>query len=317
MLQVLVVLWVSGAASLSPAGSMGSLRLRGRQQALKTGGVPTAPTEASPRPSPPSTAQAALLWSPGVAKRTVLAFCAVRVAGVLARRSETWSAFADEAFFVAQRALLESTHRLEWWAALSLLSSSCCVVQLALNAASLGCAGFNTVLGPLRPVFLALTAQLRVALAAAESRPGGSATLRASNTAGLVLTLVLTLAPELVALQSGARSALRRRRRCAVAAPPRSQVCLISLPSMGCVACVDAVTKALAAVPFAADYDVSIGSATVTVGPLAGSQSEEDAARQACRDDADAALRAACAGAGFEPTETTWSDAPDGSVARS
>ncbi|KAL6063341.1 Mercuric transport protein MerT [Balamuthia mandrillaris] len=33
-----------------------------------------------------------------------------------------------------------------------LLASSCCVVQLLLNALSFGCAGFNTVLEPYRPV---------------------------------------------------------------------------------------------------------------------------------------------------------------------
>ncbi len=38
-----------------------------------------------------------------------------------------------------------------------LLSSSCCVLQLALNAASLGCAGFSA-LTPYRPLFLAATA---------------------------------------------------------------------------------------------------------------------------------------------------------------
>lgn len=38
-----------------------------------------------------------------------------------------------------------------------LLSSSCCVLQLFLNALSVGCAGFSA-LTPYRPLFLALTA---------------------------------------------------------------------------------------------------------------------------------------------------------------
>jgi hypothetical protein len=38
-----------------------------------------------------------------------------------------------------------------------LLSSSCCVLQLALNALSFGCAGFSA-LTPYRPLFLAATA---------------------------------------------------------------------------------------------------------------------------------------------------------------
>lgn len=41
--------------------------------------------------------------------------------------------------------------------ALPLLSSACCAIQLFLNAvAGVGCAGFNTTLGPLRPYFISL-----------------------------------------------------------------------------------------------------------------------------------------------------------------
>ena len=43
------------------------------------------------------------------------------------------------------------------WFLLSMLSSSCCALQLFLGLFSFGCAGFNTVLGPLRPGFLAFT----------------------------------------------------------------------------------------------------------------------------------------------------------------
>merc|ERR1712216_973593 len=44
-----------------------------------------------------------------------------------------------------------------WWTVLGLLSSSCCALQLLLNAFSFGCAGFNKILGPFRPVSLAVT----------------------------------------------------------------------------------------------------------------------------------------------------------------
>lgn len=37
-----------------------------------------------------------------------------------------------------------------------LLSSQCCVIQLALNVMSVGCAGFSA-LSPYRPAFLAAT----------------------------------------------------------------------------------------------------------------------------------------------------------------
>ena len=48
------------------------------------------------------------------------------------------------------------------WGVVGLLSSSCCALQLVLNAFSVGCAGFNTVLGPLRPYLLALASVLQV-----------------------------------------------------------------------------------------------------------------------------------------------------------
>ena len=37
------------------------------------------------------------------------------------------------------------------WVVISLLSSSCCAFQLILNFFSVGCAGLNSILGPMRP----------------------------------------------------------------------------------------------------------------------------------------------------------------------
>merc|ERR1719321_807856 len=50
------------------------------------------------------------------------------------------------------------------WSVFGLFSSSCCAIQLVLNVFNIGCAGFNTVLGPWRPVFLGLTATLQIAV---------------------------------------------------------------------------------------------------------------------------------------------------------
>lgn len=57
--------------------------------------------------------------------------------------------------------MLESAQRWKWWGAISLLASSCCALQVVLNFFSLGCAGFNTVLGPLRPPLLAMAFALQ------------------------------------------------------------------------------------------------------------------------------------------------------------
>ncbi|KAF9310961.1 hypothetical protein BG003_007932 [Podila horticola] len=76
--------------------------------------------------------------------------------------------------------------------AVGLLSSSCCVVQLVLNAFSIGCAGFS-VLTPLRPVFLAISFGL-VLYTVTKYR------FSARTFATLVITLGLTITPELVAV---------------------------------------------------------------------------------------------------------------------
>ncbi|KAG0034383.1 hypothetical protein BGZ82_005764 [Podila clonocystis] len=76
--------------------------------------------------------------------------------------------------------------------AVGLLSSSCCVVQLVLNAFSIGCAGFS-VLTPLRPVFLAISFGL-VLYTVAKYR------FSARTIATVVITLGLTITPELVAV---------------------------------------------------------------------------------------------------------------------
>ena len=51
--------------------------------------------------------------------------------------------------------MIRASH-LGLWSLVSLLSSACCALQLILNLMSVGCAGFNTVLGPVRPFFLSL-----------------------------------------------------------------------------------------------------------------------------------------------------------------
>jgi copper chaperone CopZ len=65
-----------------------------------------------------------------------------------------------------------------------LLASSCCVLQLALNAASVGCAGFSA-LTPYQPLFRALTAASLAALAAKQ----GIADRRTLVTAAVALAL--------------------------------------------------------------------------------------------------------------------------------
>ena len=95
-----------------------------------------------------------LVWSPGVPARIAASYVFVAVALAVLARSPAQHA-VERAAVATQEALLHGAHRAGWWTLLSLLSSSCCVIQLALNMLSVGCAGFNSILGPARPFFLA------------------------------------------------------------------------------------------------------------------------------------------------------------------
>lgn len=93
-----------------------------------------------------------LLWSPGVFRKTiysVVALLALRIASIpfqqeLSKLAAS-STMSSPVGFIIQVVLFP------------LLSSACCGIQLAINAfvGAGGCAGFNKVLGPLRPYFVA------------------------------------------------------------------------------------------------------------------------------------------------------------------
>ena len=113
--------------------------------------------------------------------------------------------------------------------AAGLASSSCCALQLAANAAGLGCAGFNKLMGPHRNLARAITAAYLLALWTAALRPTRrtrtSVTRAAAST---LLCLTLTLLPELLLFFGGT----------AMAPPTRnSHDIALRLEGMGCEAC--------------------------------------------------------------------------------
>ena len=240
---------------------------------------------------PPPTKAAYLLWEPRVLRGVCVQYAAVAVAISLVGRSPG-ARVAERAAVACQELLLRSAHRFEAWALLSLLSSSCCVLQLALNVFSVGCAGFNAVMGPARPLCLALAlhARRRLGSAAAQSRLVDPVVRRA-NAVGAAVAFAVALAPECVALLALAR---RRRGPKALAKGTAASVLTVALPSMGCVACVDAVGRAVRAVAGVAAADVSVGAAAVRLD--AGAEPDATAA----------AVRDACAAAGFEVASASW-----------
>ena len=110
-------------------------------------------------------AKAHLLSSPGFLPRllyNVVALAALWSAPFV--RSAAYGAYDG-----AKLQSLDAASSYGAWAVVGLLSSSCCALQLVLNAFSVGCGGFNSYLGPLRPSFIALA----IAAQAAAWSPAG------------------------------------------------------------------------------------------------------------------------------------------------
>ena len=159
------------------------------------------------------------------------------------------------------------------WGVLGLLSSACCLFQVILNAMSVGCAGFNTVLGPFRPHFLALTAVLQACVWAIEvdARAHG-APADESVVVGLLLCVGLSFLPEALSLWVARRGATS----------DDGAMLMMRVSGMGCTACSAKVQDALAAVPgvAAAAVDLEAESATLQ---LDGAHRETDVWEEAMK----------------------------------
>ncbi|EIE18468.1 hypothetical protein COCSUDRAFT_34498 [Coccomyxa subellipsoidea C-169] len=125
-----------------------------------------------------------------------------------------------------------------------LLSSSCCLVQLALNLFSVGCAGFS-VLTPYRPLFMGLT-----------TASLGYSHLRHGNPQRSILALGMALSlagmPELVQLYN--ESQLRLMRSLPLTSSPVSgdkaltqQQVILHVEGLRCAACGMRLKQALLA----------------------------------------------------------------------
>lgn len=125
-------------------------------------------------------------------------------------------------------------------ALLPTLSSACCWIQILLNAVTaLGCAGFNTYLGPLRPFFLSLLTYLTVV------------TWKHTQPKVVALRWAIALLPELLHLWNTFKAAKRRMSRGTdtatdtITTPITDVVVYLDCPTMGCVACIQKVNSSL------------------------------------------------------------------------
>eukprot|EP00547_Thalassionema_nitzschioides_P011021 CAMPEP_0194256476 /NCGR_PEP_ID=MMETSP0158-20130606/36780_1 /TAXON_ID=33649 /ORGANISM="Thalassionema nitzschioides, Strain L26-B" /LENGTH=275 /DNA_ID=CAMNT_0038995169 /DNA_START=1 /DNA_END=825 /DNA_ORIENTATION=- len=155
--------------------------------------------------------------------------------------------------------MMKTANEFACWSILGLLSSACCAIQIILNAFSLGCAGFNTILGPLRPMFVALTVMaqggswftawkyglIRKSLAGdsifRDKNVGKSMKMMIFST---LFSIGITCMPELLAWNS------TRQQKCVRNKANDSQnqdvmEIIFQIDSMGCASCVSTVSAAL------------------------------------------------------------------------
>jgi hypothetical protein len=190
-------------------------------------------------PSSSKLANYHLIWSPKVWQKMAVATLSLSIT----LRSVPDSNFLTESV-IFQTFLLPT------------FASACCWIQLLLNATTaMGCAGFNTYLGPLRPYFLSLLVYLTMI------------TMRHTKPAAMILRWALALLPELLHLLNtraswGARGLGKSRNNGSTTlelettegatlstvganAETVDVAVYFDCPSMGCVACIQNVNSSL------------------------------------------------------------------------
>ena len=144
---------------------------------------------------------------------------------------------------------------------LPLLSSSCCLLQLLINVfvGAGGCAGFNTVLGPVRPHLLAILVFLNI--------------LTGANVRQVLLRFSLALLPEIVNFwntHAKKRWQQQQKRTMKQQEQQRNEnsssstmtraIMMLDIPTMGCVACINKIEGRLR--QCSSLMDINIVSAT-------------------------------------------------------
>jgi copper chaperone CopZ len=170
-----------------------------------------------------------LLWSPGATKKLFVSSLWLAVFHV----------YRDTVTLYFSSSILGNS-----WitnVCLPLLSSACCAIQLLLNVMGVGCGGFNTYLGPIRPYFLSLLGYLSLVVY--------PPTITVTGCVMLVMRGILALLPEAVHLWNAYWTTPKTSN------PWLSESRLqthgiqatveLIVPTMGCVACVNKINSSL------------------------------------------------------------------------
>lgn len=179
-----------------------------------------------------------LVWDKGFLPRLLLSLVVLFCGLGAAQRNPSAQFLAWELYQEVLLRLMDGAHRMAWWSVIGLLSSSCCALQLMLNALNFGCAGFNTVLGPVRPSLVALTVVLQgIVWRTALDKPFQWLYVAPAT----IVAFVLTFLPEITYL-------LVQRKRSSETTSGTAEVKFrveVAINGMGCVACTKKVAEVL------------------------------------------------------------------------
>lgn len=201
-----------------------------------------------------------LIFTPGFLP-SLLFWIVIQASVVFVASRWSWARFKviDSYEWLLQRTMMFS-HEIAWWSLISLLSSSCCALQLLLNLFSVGCAGFNTVLGPLRPFFIALAfhgqifmwSQLQLQLQIPRA------------ILGTAITAAVTFMPEALYMYTHKIMGEGGRGQ-HDATVSKTQVCQVGIKGMACIACVHTIKNAITSTPGVSSASVSLKDAKAIV----------------------------------------------------
>lgn len=169
--------------------------------------------------------------------------------------------------------IMATAHANMWWSIVGLLSSSCCALQILLNAAAMGCAGWNTVLGPVRPLLLGMTLLLQVgSWHTAWSRPWQWTPTALST----FWTALLSFMPELLYLWNYTKATRNKTKKyqtpldfstktTTTTTPTTTTATLhLQMSSVGCASCLLTVSSVLDRIPSVLRYEYQ-GTSIVTI----------------------------------------------------
>mmetsp|Transcript_26864 Transcript_26864/g.40809 ORF Transcript_26864/g.40809 Transcript_26864/m.40809 type:complete len:331 (+) Transcript_26864:99-1091(+) len=186
-----------------------------------------------------------LLWSPTILRKTIISLCVLLTGRFIFENwvSHSFLSFTEgtssNSVFIVIQKLLQAV-------VLPLLSSACCGVQLLINlmVGAGGCVGFNKKLGPLRPYFFAVLLNTLIPKAFVPMNQGiDFATIRLRT-----IQLVLAFLPEIVHLwniTSAKRLQSKKTSGFGNVETSTSYQLELSIPGMGCVACINKINNSL------------------------------------------------------------------------